>query len=144
MTYMLLTFCNVVKEPLFPLFSFVSVDNEPPALRCPDDITRLVTSGNLNGAVIDWSPATVTDNSGVPITPVLGSNQPQPNTFFVFGSYTITYTATDPSGNTNDCSFIVTVGKPFFRIHGYRYCMYFPCGVVGDFEIILTSIDIRQ
>ena len=117
---MLLTFCNVVKEPLFPLFSFVSVDNEPPALRCPDDITRLVTSGNLNGAVIDWSPATVTDNSGVPITPVLGNNQPQPNTFFVFGSYTITYTATDPSGNTNDCFFIVTVGKPFFLIHGYR------------------------
>ena len=92
-------------------FDILAVDNEPPTLSCPSNIIQEVTSGNLNGAVVTWSPATVSDNSGEPLTAVLTNTQQTSGSFFVFGSYTIEYAATDASGNRGVCDFLVSVGK---------------------------------
>jgi len=71
---------------------------------CPTNITVNTNAGC--GAVVNWAPASFTDNcTGGTITsvPVNGS------TFPVGPPTTVTYTATDASGNTATCSFTVTV-----------------------------------
>ena len=102
----------------------VSVDNVRPVITCPDSIVREVRAGNLNGETVTWTNATATDNSGVVQTVVLTSDaQRRSGTFFAFGSYTITYTATDGSGNSASCSFTVTVGEFWVKPKLWRNSM---------------------
>ncbi|XP_038069618.1 uncharacterized protein LOC119738747 isoform X6 [Patiria miniata] len=91
-------------------FTLTVVDRVPPVITCPADITQRVTTGNRNGIEVQWSPATATDNSGAAPNVFLTSNSQQtPGSFFAFGTYTITYTASDGAGNSMSCSFTVTV-----------------------------------
>ncbi len=55
---------------------------------------------------ISWTPPAITDNCSVNVT---ASHAPG---VFPNGTTTVTYTATDPSGNTSTCSFNVTVLLP--------------------------------
>ena len=96
----------------FITFALYVADNVDPVISCPNNIVREVRAGNANGETVTWTDATATDNSGVVQSVLLTSNaQRRSGTFFVFGSYTITYTATDGSGNSASCSFTVTVGE---------------------------------
>ena len=84
----------------------IITDDEDPVLSpCPANMV----AGNDPGvcdASVSWTPPTATDNCpGVMVT----SNYSPPHTFAVGGPYTVTYTATDASGNTDQCSFTVTV-----------------------------------
>ncbi|XP_023804740.1 sushi, von Willebrand factor type A, EGF and pentraxin domain-containing protein 1 isoform X3 [Oryzias latipes] len=83
------------------------VDTEPPWLQCPADIVaetdeRRVTSN------VSWNIPVATDNSReevvVQVKPVYSPPQLIP-----IGKETITYIATDRSGNQANCSFTVTV-----------------------------------
>lgn len=87
-------------------FTVTVVDNEAPAFtNCSANINLTTTSAC--SAVATWTTPTATDNCGVPTVvqtqgPVSGSN-------FPIGTTTVSYLATDAAGNTEVCTFDVTV-----------------------------------
>ncbi|ERM80159.1 hypothetical protein P872_22380, partial [Rhodonellum psychrophilum GCM71 = DSM 17998] len=82
-------------------------DNEQPEIvGLPSDMLAKTDLG-LCGVTVNWTAPTVTDNCG-------GSTIAQTSgltngSVFPIGTNTITYTATDASGNTNSGSFTITV-----------------------------------
>jgi gliding motility-associated-like protein len=73
-----------------------------PTITCPMDRTISLAAAKCD-SIVTWSPATATDNCGaVVITSNIASGSLLPS-----GNNTITYTATDSSGNTATCSFSV-------------------------------------
>jgi uncharacterized repeat protein (TIGR01451 family) len=83
-------------------------DHENPVIVCPANITT-VTAPNTCSASVNPGTATATDNC--PGTTVSGSRSDgQPlNALYPKGTTTITWTATDSSGNQSSCSQTITV-----------------------------------
>ncbi|RPA69155.1 HYR domain-containing protein [Cyclobacteriaceae bacterium YHN15] len=82
-----------------------SADTEDPVIsNCPAD-TSLSNDAGSCGAIVNWTAPTASDNSG---SVNLSSNF-APGSFFPVGTTLVTYTATDPAGNTAICSFEITV-----------------------------------
>ncbi|MCA9313232.1 HYR domain-containing protein, partial [Candidatus Saccharibacteria bacterium] len=79
-----------------------TVDNEDPVVTCPGNIIRNNDPGDCS-AIVSFV-ATATDNCNVTVT-----YSQDPGTSFPLGATTVTATATDPSGNTDECTFTVTV-----------------------------------
>ena len=63
------------------------------------------TDFRIATATVNWTEPTVTDNSGV-ITVMANYNTSHA---FPLGNTTVTYIAMDPAGNTETCSFVITV-----------------------------------
>jgi hypothetical protein len=83
-------------------FSVTVVDNEPPTITCPSDITTDADSGQCT-ATVSFNP-TASDSCGsatVVCVPPAGA--------FPVGTTAVTCTASDAGGNTAICSFNVTV-----------------------------------
>ncbi|XP_030018068.1 sushi, von Willebrand factor type A, EGF and pentraxin domain-containing protein 1 isoform X2 [Sphaeramia orbicularis] len=82
-------------------------DTEPPSIQCPVDIVA-ETDERRGTAIVSWNVPNATDNSkdevSVQVKPVYAPPQ-----LFPIGVETITYFATDRSGNQANCSFTVTV-----------------------------------
>ncbi|MCG9911082.1 MAG: HYR domain-containing protein [Flavobacteriales bacterium] len=87
-------------------FNVTVNDTETPiTVTCPTDIT-VNSTFNICGAAVSWPAPVFADNcSGFLVV----SQTHFPGTVFPIGTTTVTYTATDPSGNTAVCSFTVTV-----------------------------------
>ncbi len=86
-------------------FNIVVSDIEVPVFTtCPTDMT--IPSGINCDTVAIWTEPTITDNcdNNVNIVAV-----PPLGTAFTIGTTTVTYTATDASGNVSNCSFDITV-----------------------------------
>ncbi|XP_070531942.1 uncharacterized protein [Ptychodera flava] len=88
-------------------------DVENPVLHvCPSDITLNAATGRAT-ATANWNAPFASDNSGkVKVTSSYRSGAP-----FTIGETEVVYTATDPAGNTGNCSFTVVVRdveKPVF------------------------------
>ncbi|PWA28849.1 hypothetical protein CCH79_00012875 [Gambusia affinis] len=85
----------------------VMADTEPPQLQCPADIVA-ETDERRGTANVSWNVPTAVDNSNeevvVQVKPVY--NPPQ---LLPIGKETITYIATDRTGNQANCSLTVTV-----------------------------------
>ncbi|AWO97474.1 putative sushi von Willebrand factor type A EGF and pentraxin domain-containing protein 1 [Scophthalmus maximus] len=85
----------------------VCKDAEAPLIQCPGDIVA-ETDERRGTANVSWNVPNATDNSKeevvVQVKPVY-----VPPQFFPIGKQTITYTASDRSGNQANCSFTVTV-----------------------------------
>ena len=83
-------------------------DDEPPTIiDCPEDITVYTGPGStICGQVATWVGPTAVDNCPGAVS--LTSSHPPGSTFPV-GTTTVTYTATDISGNQSFCYFDVTV-----------------------------------
>ena len=81
-------------------------DNEDPTISdCPTDQTVNTESG-ASTATATWPEPTASDNSGM----VTLTSDGNPGDTFPLGPTTVTYTATDGSGNTvSDCAFSITV-----------------------------------
>ncbi len=81
-------------------------DNAPILQNCPADVTLNVDPG-LCTAVHSWTEPTVFDCDGDENPPTVagGTN----GGAFSLGTTTVTYTVTDMAGNSNTCSFDVTV-----------------------------------
>jgi len=81
-------------------------DNEAPVITCPTDITVDESSPSANSATVTYN-VTATDNSGsanVTCDPPSGSS-------FAVGTVQVLCTATDAAGNTDECTFNVTVNQ---------------------------------
>ena len=81
-------------------------DSIPPAIACPADITVNTDLGNCS-AIVNFPMPIASDNCGVAtVTQTMGDPS---GSMFPVGATTIEFTATDVNGNTNTCSFIITV-----------------------------------
>ncbi len=87
------------------VFTITVTDNEMPVINnCPSNLSYNTTPG-MCSATASWTAPTATDNCpGVSISSTHSSGSS-----FNKGVTTVTYTATDMSGNTKTCSFTVTV-----------------------------------
>lgn len=86
-------------------FTVTIRDNTNPVFsNCPTNIE--LTANTSCTAVATWTPPSAQDNCSVNVT-----TSHQPGTSFPIGETMVTYTATDPSGNTAICSFRVTVNN---------------------------------
>ncbi|XP_038074659.1 mucin-3A-like isoform X2 [Patiria miniata] len=81
------------------------IDDEDPRITCPAAKT-VPTDDGLATANVTWELATVMDNSMLPITPV---DDPVSGSFLPIGDTTVRFNATDESGNSAYCTFVVTV-----------------------------------
>ena len=73
---------------------------------CPDNILVLNTDMGECGATVFWPDPIANDDCD---TSVMLTSDFEPGDFFPVGGTTVTYTATDNSGNTSTCEFIITV-----------------------------------
>jgi gliding motility-associated-like protein len=84
-------------------FNVVVTDTTVPLIAgCPGDIT--IEAGSSCQSVVSWTPPTATDNCSATM-----SESHSPGSVFALGTTTVSYTATDPTGNITTCSFNVTV-----------------------------------
>ncbi|XP_071824175.1 uncharacterized protein [Apostichopus japonicus] len=88
----------------------IEVDDVLPVVTCPQDVTTVVIEG-LPGTTVTFTEPLASDNSG---TATISSITQQSNSFFSVGSTPVVVIATDPSGNTAQCTFnvIVQPGNP--------------------------------
>ena len=95
-----------------PIVDFLIADTEDPVISgIPRTQNASTTGVNSTTAIVSWTPPTATDNSGS--VTLIGSHNPGDS--FPIGNTTVTYTATDLSGNQATASFNVTVtGKTSF------------------------------
>ncbi|XP_038066521.1 uncharacterized protein LOC119736577 [Patiria miniata] len=87
----------------------ITGDTIPPSIFCPTVPDEEVRTGNSAGATVNWNLPNGFDNFGTPTVALFPSTQSGPGSFFVFGSYAITYRATDAAGNTADCDVTFSV-----------------------------------
>jgi len=81
------------------------IDNTPPVISCPANVTLEPTCPS--GAIATYTTPVGTDNCpGAVTTRTAGGAS---GSVFPIGTTTVTYTATDASGNSASCSFTVTV-----------------------------------
>ena len=101
-TTVTLTIKDAAGNPTTCTTTFTVTDNTAPAITCPSNITLSACQSTAT-----YAPPTATDNCpGVTVARTAG---PASGSTFANGTTTtITYTATDASGNKKDCSFTVT------------------------------------
>jgi hypothetical protein len=78
-------------------------DNQPPLVACPSNI--LVTAQDSNGTVVAFS-VTASDNCD---SNLVASCSPVSGSQFAIGTTPVNCVVVDSAGNTNTCSFSVTV-----------------------------------
>jgi len=88
-------------------FTLAGQDNTDPQITCPANITTTTDAGVCT-ANVTFSNATATDNCDGTLTPSQTGGLSSGSDFPI-GVSTIEYTATDASGNTEVCSFTITV-----------------------------------
>ena len=90
----------------------VSADNTPPSITCPANIAAVGNSPNSCAATLNPGVATAIDACS--ITSVVGvrSDGHALNDSYPLGNTTITWTATDTTGNSSSCQQNVTVTNP--------------------------------
>ncbi len=86
-------------------FEVTVIDDEPPAIVCPADVTVSTTPGTCTGIATWTIPPPTSDNCDVII---IGSTH-EPGDIFTIGTTTVVYTVTDAGGVAATCSFEVTV-----------------------------------
>ena len=86
-------------------FLITVTDSEDPVISgCP--VNQTVDNDSTQcGAIVTWTAPTASDNCGV----VSFTESDSSGSFFPVGSTTVTYIATDSSGNADTCSFVITV-----------------------------------
>lgn len=89
--------------------SQVDVDKEPPHVQhCPGDLWIISRNGS---AQVTWDEPEFVDNVGV--TRVIERSGHRSGQTLLWGTYDITYLASDAAGNTASCSFKVSVLSEF-------------------------------
>jgi hypothetical protein len=105
-TQVIYTATDVAGNQSICSFNVTVTDDELPEITCPADINMTVEFGE-SGKAIFYDLPTATDNCGIPTLELISG--PASGAMFPLGPTSVTYRATDASGNTQDCSFIVTI-----------------------------------
>ncbi len=83
--------------------TIMSTDFEPPIIQCPDDIILQVTDND--NSIVTWDSVVATDSCSI----VTISSTHNSGDNFLIGTTTVSFTATDDSGNEVTCSFDIIV-----------------------------------
>ncbi|MFZ1664627.1 MAG: HYR domain-containing protein [Flavobacteriales bacterium] len=83
-------------------------DNVPPTISCPSNSTQNITSGCTFSVGSYVGSAVVADNCTASSS-ILVTQSPNPGNLLPLGTHTLFLTATDASGNSQNCSFQITV-----------------------------------
>lgn len=83
-------------------------DVTPPVLTCPSNLTVGMDNGQCDAVVYFPIPQAIDNCSGATVTQTDGTGLSS-GSVFPAGTTTLSYSATDASGNTSTCSFTVTV-----------------------------------
>lgn len=89
-------------------FTITVVDDAPPTVTCPADLSVPADAGAC-GAVVDYALPIATDNCSGPLTVQPTDNAYSPGNFFPVGTTTVQFQTTDAAGNSGTCSFQVKV-----------------------------------
>jgi hypothetical protein len=90
------------------------VDTTPPSIVCPSNITAFTCTSNV---IVTWSIVATDACSSVTIT----SSPPSGTAFLPNTTNTVIAIAKDVCGNTNHCTFMVTVQRPVLDYLHIRY-----------------------
>jgi hypothetical protein len=119
-------------------FTVTVVDTTPPVVNCPADVTARAT--NSAGTVVNYV-ASASDPCGLNSL----NCSPPPGSFFLIGTTNVVCIAIDSTGNTNSCSFNVTVETQTAN-HPPTCVIHIPCassllsdGQNGD-ELVLLEV----
>ena len=82
---------------------------------CPTNITQVTDAAGCT-SIVSWIAPTATDNCTA--SPVITTSH-APGSSFGLGTTTVAYTATDDAGNTETCSFDVTVTNDLTVTNGF-------------------------
>ncbi|PRX51834.1 HYR domain-containing protein [Salegentibacter salegens] len=89
-----------------PVMQTVTVtDNQAPSIECPENMIFSTETG-VDFATVNFENPLATDNCEVTVEQTGGSTS---GSQFPIGTTTITFTATDDSGNTTECSFDIII-----------------------------------
>ncbi|XP_071942960.1 hyalin-like [Antedon mediterranea] len=100
-------------------FGITVEDNESPIIACPTNVTsnnyigegygllNVSTDIGSPNATVTWDPPVTSDNSGGLVTVM--SSPFESGDMIPYGTHTITFTATDPYGNSDTCVFDIEV-----------------------------------
>ena len=110
---------NAGNGPAICTFTVTVNDNENPEITCPDNVV-VDTDGNVSegsATVVSTGPCGVTLSYTQPVgtdncmsnTYLTGGQGGAPNYYQYGGTYTESYQVVDASGNTDECSFTITV-----------------------------------
>lgn len=87
----------------------IDVDKEPPKVEhCPGDLWVIARNGS---AIVTWDEPHFSDNVGV--TKIIERNGHRSGQTLLWGTYDITYIASDAAGNSATCSFKVALLAEF-------------------------------
>ena len=87
-------------------FTITVFDDEPPTITCPADVAVLESEAGSSQALVAFHSPIVTDNADR--APVAIATPPS-GSVFPLGDTTVRWVATDASGNSSSCSFVVRV-----------------------------------
>jgi hypothetical protein len=116
-------------------FLVIVLDTQPPAISCPTNITVGTDAGKPT-AVVNFT-VNATDNCDGAF---VATSVPPAGTAFPIGTNTVVATAVDSSGNSNTCSFTVTVrdtAPPVVTVIASPNILWPP-----NHEIILVTITV--
>ncbi|XP_071845663.1 uncharacterized protein [Apostichopus japonicus] len=82
------------------------IDRIPPTISGCQQLVQEVVPPGVGGTNVFFTPPTATDNSNLPVTVTSSRNS---GDFFQLGATPVVFTFTDAAGNSNTCSFSVTV-----------------------------------
>ncbi|KAJ8039919.1 Hyalin [Holothuria leucospilota] len=104
-TYICIDASGNTESCVFPV-TVIAIDTTPPqCVNLPNEISKTVKLGTP-GIEISWIEPTCSDISG---TASITTRSHTPPSFFSVGMATVSYTCTDLSGNSETCTFPVTV-----------------------------------
>ena len=83
------------------------LDSISPTVSCPADTAVFSTIGHCSGATFNFPSATADDNCG--IESLIQNSGMSSGSVFPFGSSIVTFLATDSSGNTGECAFLIDI-----------------------------------
>lgn len=90
-------------------FTITVEDNENPELTCPSDMVKNIPAGDCSTIVL-FAPPTASDNCGV-VSVIQTQGFPSGGNFPV-GENQLTFVASDAAGNTDTCTFTISVIEP--------------------------------
>lgn len=118
---------------------YISVDNTPPVIDCPEDVSLVVEIGT-GGATATWIDPVATDLSGMATV----SCDFVQGMFFPTGETTVTCIARDNSNNVASCTFIVIVAEGKSRAAFYLRMMLLFTHAVNLLYISVWYINMFQ